>query len=183
MSNENIAYGRVASALHWLIGAALIGQIVYGLLLDQLAPRNTPGRAAVVNLHKSTGIVLGVLILARIAWRFWHRPPAWPASMSRWQRSAARLGHGLLYACMLIMPISGYVASNFSKYGVKFFGHSLAPWGPDSPPVYAAFNAVHVVTAWIFCALIGGHVLAALKHAWIDHDGIFRRIWPWAVIE
>jgi cytochrome b561 len=183
MPNENPGYGRVAIALHWLIGLALIGQIVFGLLLDQLAPRNTPARAMFVNLHKSTGIVLGVLILARIAWRLWHRPPAWPASMPGWQASAARLGHAALYVCMVVMPLSGYIASNFSKYGVKLFGHALAPWGPESPPVYAAFNTVHVVTAWIFCVLIVGHVLAAAKHAWIDHDSVFRRMWPFIIEE
>jgi cytochrome b561 len=158
---------------------ALIGQITFGLLLDSLAPRNTPARTLYVNLHKSTGVVLGLLILARIGWRLWRRPPAWPSSMPKWQRSAARLGHGALYVCMVVMPLSGYVASNFSKYGVKFFGHALAPWGPEMPSVYSAFNVLHVVTAFVFCGLILGHVVVALKHAWVDHDGVFRRIWPW----
>ena len=80
---------------------------------------------------------------------------------------------------MLLMPASGCVASNFSKHGVKFFGRPVAPRGPDLPGVYDALNGVHVVTAWLFAALIAGHVLAALQHAWIARDGILRRIWPW----
>jgi cytochrome b561 len=98
--------------------------------------------------------------------------------MAAWQRSAALWGHRALYACMLTMPLSGYVASNFSKHGLRFFGFALPPWGPDLPLVYALFNGLHVATAFIFCALIAGHVLAALKHALIDHDGVFARIWP-----
>jgi cytochrome b561 len=169
----------VAAALHWLIGVALLGQIAFGFLLDDIAPRGTPSRAAVINLHKSFGIVLGLAILLRLGWRFAHAPPAWPGSMPAWQRRAARLGHAALYACMVVMPLSGYVGSNFSKHGVKFFGRSLAPWGPDLPAVYDALGRVHVVTAWLFAALIAGHVLAALQHAFVARDGVFARIWPW----
>ena len=173
-------YGTVAIALHWLIGAALIAQIVFGFMLDDLAPRGTPARANIINLHKSFGIVLFGLIVARVLWRLRHRPPAWPLSMPAWQMSAARLGHGALYACMLVMPLAGYIASSFSKHGIKFFGIRLAPWGPDMQQVYDLFNGVHVGTAFIFTALIAGHVLVALKHALIDRDGVFSRIWPGA---
>ena len=170
-------YDRVAVGLHWLIGLALLGQITFGFLLDDLAPRGTVSRAAVINLHKSFGIVLGILILLRLAWRLVHRPPALPAFLPRWQRVAALWSHRALYACMIVMPSSGYIASNFSKYGVVFFGFPLKPWGPTSKAIYAVFNGVHVVTAWIFTALIVLHVLGALRHA-LARDGVFRRMWP-----
>jgi cytochrome b561 len=173
-------YDKVASALHWLIGIALLAQITFGLLLDEIAPRGTPSRGAVINLHKSVGIVLGIAIVLRLAWRWRHRPPAWPASMPAWQQRAARLGHAALYTCMAVLPVSGYIASNFSKRGVNFFGRALPPWGPDMPGVYSAFNLVHVVTGWALAVLVAGHVLVALKHALIDHDAVFARIWPWA---
>ena len=118
--------------------------------------------------------MLGLLIVARLAWRLRHDPPAWPASMAAWQRRAAEIGHRALYACMVVMPLSGYIASNFSKHGVRFFGIALKPWGPDLPPVYAVFNGLHIATAFVFCALIAGHVLAALKHALIDRDACSR---------
>jgi cytochrome b561 len=175
---RSLRYDRVAIALHWLIGLALIGQIVFGVLLDDLAPRGTPGRAAIINLHKSCGVVLGVLIALRLAWRLAHRPPAWPASMSVSQQRLALWGHRALYACMLVMPLSGYVASNFSKHGIRFFGTALRPWGPDLANVYGLFNGLHVVTAWLFCALIAGHVLVALKHRLVDRDGVMSRVSP-----
>jgi cytochrome b561 len=171
-------YDRVAIALHWLIGLALLGQIGFGFMLDDIAPRGTPARAATINLHKSFGIVLGLLIVLRLGWRLRHASPAWPAVMSANQQRLATLGHHTLYACMLLMPLSGYVASNFSKHGVKFFGTALKPWGPDLPQVYAFFNAVHVATAFVFAALIVGHVAIALKHALVDRDGVFSRILP-----
>lgn len=173
-------YDRVAAALHWLIGVSLLGQIAFGFLLDEIAPRGTPARGAVINLHKSVGIVLGLAIVLRVLWRLAHRPPGWGAALPAWQQRAARLGHVALYLCMVTMPLSGYVASNFSKHGVKFFGVTLPAWGPNLPDVYAALNLVHVVTAWVFSALIVGHVAMALRHALVDRDGILFRMWPWA---
>ncbi|CAM5794596.1 cytochrome b [Rhizobacter fulvus] len=178
--NDPTRYDRVASLLHWLIGIALLGQITFGFLLDDLAPRGTPARAATINLHKSVGLVLGALIVLRLLWRLRHRPPRWPASLPLWQQRAARLGHHAMYACMLTMPLSGYIASNFSKHGIKFFGLALKPWGPDIPAVYSAFNLLHVATGWLFTALIVGHVLIALKHGLVDRDGILARMWPWS---
>lgn len=171
-------YDRIVIALHWLIGLALLAQVSFGFLLDDIAPRGTPARTATINLHKSCGIVLGLLIVARLAWRLRHRAPAWPGVMSANQQRAATLGHRALYACMLLLPLSGYVASNFSKHGIKFFGTALKPWGPDLPQVYGFFNGLHVATGIVFTALIAGHVLIALKHALVDRDGVFSRILP-----
>jgi len=172
-------YDRIASLLHWLTGLALLAQIAFGFLLDEIAPRGTPARAGAINLHKSLGIALAVLIVLRVAWRLRHRPPTWPASMSAWQGRAARIGHSALYVCMIAMPVSGYIASNFSKHGVKLFGLALRPWGPDLPTVYTAFNLLHVSTAWIFTGLIAGHVLLAANHALIERNGFLARIAPW----
>jgi cytochrome b561 len=118
----------------------------------------------VVNLHKSFGLVLLALIAWRVVWRLTHRPPPWPADMPHWQQRAATWGHRALYACMLAMPLSGYIASNFSKHGVRFFGIALRPWGPDLPAVYGFFNGMHQVVAVVFAALIAGHVGMALWH-------------------
>jgi len=181
MATDNTPhYGRFASALHWLIGIALLVEIVFGFLLDDIAPRGTPARAAVINLHKSTGVLLGLLVVLRLAWRWRHAAPPWPEAMPAWQRSAARLLHAAMYACMLVLPLSGYVASNLSKNGLKVFGYWLRPWGPDLPAAYAALTLVHDVTAWLFAALVAGHIAVALKHALIDRDTIFARVWPWA---
>ena len=173
-------YDRVAAWLHWGIGALLLAEIAFGLLLDHIAPRGTPARAGVINLHKSFGIVLGVLIVLRVGWRLGHKPPAWPASMSTARRRAADAGHVALYACMLIAPLAGYLGSNFSKHGVRFFGAVLPPWGPDWPAAYALLVGIHDTTSYLLLALTVGHVAMAFKHALLDRDGIFDRIVPWS---
>ena len=171
-------YTRVAMLLHWLVALAVLGQIAFGWYL-QLIPRLTPDRTIYVNLHKSTGLVIGGLILLRLAWRLGHEPPPLPASMPAWERGAARVSHVLLYACMLVMPIAGYTASNFSKFGVKLFNAVLLPpWGTDDRAIYAFFNGLHVGTSYLFAGLIALHVLAALKHLVFPRHGIFRRMMP-----
>jgi len=171
-------YSRTAVVLHWVIALAVLAQIGFGWYL-QTVPRLTPDRAIFVNLHKSTGLVIGILILFRIAWRLTHKPPPLPATMPAWEQSAARVSHVLLYVCMLIMPLSGYTASNFSKFGVKLFNAVLLPpWGADNREIYAVFNALHITTSFIFVALIALHIAAALRHLMLARYGIFRRILP-----
>jgi len=173
-----LRYDRVASWLHWGIGILLLAEIAFGLLLDEIAPRGTPARAGVINLHKSIGIVIGILIVVRIAWRLGHAPPPWPATMSMRRQRAARLGHLLLYVCMVVAPLAGYLGSNFSKHGVRFFGLVLAPWGPDWPAAYAFLVGVHDASTYLLLALTIGHVAMALRHGVIERDGIFARIAP-----
>jgi len=180
MRDHDRHYDSVAIALHWVIGAALIAQIVFGFLLDDLAPRGTPARAQIINLHKSIGLLIGLAVLARLAWRLAHRPPPWPDSMAHWKRRAALAVHRSLYACMVVSPLAGYVASNFSKHGVRFFGMPLKPWGPDSPATYAFFNGLHDIAGYLLVTLLALHVGAALKHGLVDRDGVFSRMLPHA---
>jgi cytochrome b561 len=170
-------YTRTAIALHWLIALVLLGQIPFGWYLEEI-PRGTPARGWYVNLHKSIGVTLGVLIVFRLLWRWSHRMPPLPGWMPAWERIGVNVSHSALYACMLIMPLTGYIASNFSQWGVKYFNViQLPPWGVDDEQVYAFFNGAHVATSYLFVALIAIHILGALRHA-VLRDGIFQRIWP-----
>ena len=174
---DALPYTRTAIALHWLIALAVFAQIPFGWYLEEI-PRNTPPRGWYVNLHKSIGVTLGLAIVLRAAWRWFHPPPPTPAWIPRWERIGASATHAALYACMLIMPLSGYVASNFSKWGVKYFNAiDLPPWGVNDERVYAFFNGVHAATSYVFVALIVVHLAGAVRHA-SRRDGILQRMWP-----
>lgn len=177
-SRPRARYDRVTAWLHWGIGALLLAEIAFGLLLDEIAPRATPARARVINLHKSVGIVLGLLIVVRIAWRLTHAAPPWPATMPPRRQRAARLGHVALYACMVVAPLAGYLGSNFSRHGVRFFGTVLPPWGSDSPAAYSFLVGLHDASTYLLLGLVVGHVAMALKHALFERDGLFARIAP-----
>jgi cytochrome b561 len=171
-------YTKVAVALHWILALGILLQIGLGLFLNEV-PRGSPERSAWVNFHKSIGITLAALIVVRLAWRITHRPPPLPGTMRAWERIAARANHALLYVCMVGMPLTGYIASNFSKFGIKVFGLAmLPPWGTDDKRIYAVFNSAHKIFALVFVGLIVLHVAAALKHALFERDGLMRRMWP-----
>jgi cytochrome b561 len=141
-------------------------------------PKDPSGvRAWWFNLHKSIGITLAALVVLRVLWRLGHPGPSLPGTLPQMQRIAATGTHWALYACMLVMPLSGYLGSSFSKYPIKYFSNALPHWGWDWPAAKAFLSNVHLAAAWLLAALIAVHVVAALRHA-LRRDGLFSRMWP-----
>jgi cytochrome b561 len=171
-------YHPVSIALHWLIVLLVLAQLALGWWMIDI-PKSPPGpRAWWFNLHKSIGLTIGVLMLARLGWRLTHAAPPLPHSMPRWQRNAAHTSHFLLYACLILQPLWGYLGSTFTKYPIKYFGVTLPHWGWDSPALKDLFSALHLGTAWLLMAVLAVHIGAALKHLLVDRDGVFQRMWP-----
>ncbi len=178
MQTRESRYSTVAIVLHWVIALCLLGQYMLGWYLEGV-PKGVPDRSYFVNIHKSTGLLIGLLILARILWRLTHKPPALPGYMPTWQQRSASCLHGLLYILMLALPLSGYIASNFSKWGVKFFNTwTMPPWGVEDQDIYAFFNQAHGLISWALLAFVVLHVLAALSHLASGHRDILRRMLP-----
>jgi len=175
---EPAHYDRVAMTLHWLVAFGVLGQIALGWWMLDIPKLPVGVRGYWFNLHKSIGLTIGALIVLRIAWRLTHPPPALPRTMPRWQVKAAHASHWLLYGCMLAMPVAGYLGSVFSGYPIRYFGQSLPGWGWKDEELKVLFSTVHLVTSLIFVSLITLHVLAALKHLFIDRDGAFHRMFP-----
>ena len=170
-------YDRVAMVLHWTIAVLALFQIALGWWMLDL-PKSPPGlRAGWFNVHKSIGMSIGLLMLARLGWRLSHVAPALPASLPRWQARAARLSHGLLYAALIAQPLVGYLGSSFTRYPIKYFGITLPHWGWDAPALKQVCSNVHFALACLISALVVLHVAAALKH-FLARDGVFQRMWP-----
>lgn len=170
-------YTGVAIALHWLVAALVAGQFAWGWLMIDI-PKQPPGpRAEAFNLHKSFGLLILALMVARLAWRLGHPPPALPA-MAHWQKNLAQATHAGLYVALFAMPFSGYLGSAVSGYPVKFFGIVLPAWASPNPALKEFLSAVHYAVAWLFVALLATHVAGALRHALIDRDGLLHRMLP-----
>lgn len=170
-------YRPIAIWLHWLVGLALLGQIALGLYMHDL-PRETPERAWYFNLHKSIGLTLALFILLRIFYRLRHSAPVLPSTMREWEQLAARWSHHLLYVCMVLLPVTGYIGSSFSKFGIKFWGIALPNWAWEEKDIREALFGIHEAVATVFMVLIAIHVIAALKHLIVDKDGVFQRMTP-----
>jgi cytochrome b561 len=171
-------YTNVAIVLHWLIALgvfALVGVAWYMVGI----PKGAPERAFWFNLHKSIGTTVGVLVLIRIWWRLNHKPPVLPASMPAWEVTAAKISHALLYACLIVMPLTGFIASQFTKYGVKYFGlFSIGPFFEENKPLRDSIQQIHEITSYVIVTLVVIHIAAALKHLLVDKDGVFQRMHP-----
>jgi cytochrome b561 len=170
-------YGAVAVALHWLFAALVLLMVGMGWYMVEI-PRGTPERGFWFNLHKSFGVLAAMLVALRLVWRLRHRPPPWPTHMPQWQRAVVGTSHALLYAVLVMMPLSGFIASNFNRFGVKFFGLPLPRLAGESPALHAVFNTIHVYTSYLLVALVALHLIAALKHLLYDRDEVFWRMWP-----
>ncbi len=173
-------YSTGAILLHWAVAAAMLFQISLGWRLEE----RTPERFALFQLHKSVGITILLLTLARIGWRLTHRPP--PSLVHGWEQQLARAVHVLFYALLLAIPLSGWLIVSTSRIDVPTLLFGIVPW-PHLPVdaaaragLHDAGESAHKLLAWLAVAAIGLHVAGALKHQLLDRDGTFARMAPGA---
>jgi cytochrome b561 len=175
LRNTPEAYGSVAKALHWSIALLIFGNL--GLYMGNLEP--SPATIKTYNLHKSIGLTILLLVLLRIAWRLGHPAPGLPAELPSWERRAARASHLLLYAMILIQPISGLVMALASEFPTTIFGwfNLPSPIG-HTPWLKDAMLTLHSWSVWLLLLLVVVHVAAALRHHFLLRNDILRRMLP-----
>tara|TARA_B100001287_G_C22455827_1_gene422681 strand:+ start:104 stop:658 length:555 start_codon:yes stop_codon:yes gene_type:complete len=169
-------YHKSIIILHWLIAIVVLTLIALGLNMVDIE-RGTPQRAFYYNLHKSFGVTLLLLMIARIYFRIKFKSPPLPSSVSLLQQTFAKASHFILYISLVLMPLSGLIASQFTKYGVKYFGlFKIPPLFSENKFYYDLFQNLHKAFAIIIMIMICIHILAAFKHIFVDKDDIFQRI-------
>jgi cytochrome b561 len=170
-------YTVPAIALHWLMAILLIILFAVGLYMHELPL--SPWKLKIYSWHKWAGVTAFLLVLARLAWRFAHHPPALPATMSSSMRLAAHAGHAVLYLLMIAIPLSGWLMSSAKGFQTVYFG--VLPL-PDllakNKELGDLLREVHEALNWILLVVVVGHVGAALKHHLIDKDDVLTRMLP-----
>ena len=178
MAGGTQRYTTTAIVLHWVIAILAFTLIGLGLYMTDI-PRGTPERTFFYNLHKSIGLTTAILVIIRLWWRAKNPPPLLPSSVPGWQVQASRISHALLYLCLIVMPLSGFSASQFTKYGVTYFGlFKIPPLGYENKAIYDFLQGIHGVTAVVHIPRIVIHVAAAMKHWRVDKDGVLQRMLP-----
>jgi cytochrome b561 len=175
--NTSNTYGAVAKFLHWSIVILIIAQYVIAEAADELP--DGLDKFAMITRHKSLGMLVLALALARIGWKLANRGLPRPVSMPRVQRIAAAAGHGLLYLLLLAQPITGWMMSSAANYPVTFFGLFQFPAlvGADHA-LHEALEEVHEALFGAIVVIAVGHALAAiLHHVWMKDDTL-RRMLP-----
>jgi cytochrome b561 len=169
-------YTGTAIALHWLLALLLVGTFSLGVYMQDLP--FSPSRLKYYNWHKWAGVTILALSFLRLAWRLTHRPPA-DAAMPAWQARVAHATHYLLYALFFAVPLIGWAYSSASGFPVVWFGvWQLPDFVPVSAPLAEAIKPWHERTAMLMAALVLLHLAGALKHHFIDRDGLIDRMRP-----
>ncbi len=170
-------YTTVAKSLHWLMAALLLGLLGLGFYMADLPL--SPDKLQLYAWHKWVGVTVFALLWLRLAWRITHRPPPYPASMSRVLQRVAHIGHWALYGLMLAIPLTGWLMSSAKGFQTVWWGLWPIPdlLGKDKALGHS-LQELHEALNWLLLVLIGGHAAAALKHHWIDRDDILQRMLP-----
>jgi cytochrome b561 len=177
----NRRYSPVAMALHWLLALGILGLFAVGLYMADLP--FSPWRLKLYNWHKWAGVTILALSALRLLWRFTHRPPALPEkvlrSMPSWQTRAYHATHHLLYVLFFAVPLIGWAYSSAAGFPIVWFGQLQLPdLLSKNKEIADLIKPVHGYAAWALVALASLHMAAALKHHFIDRDGLLNRMLP-----
>ena len=179
-------YTTVAIVIHWLIAAAIIFQIILGWRMGD-EPKG-PATYAIFQLHKSIGITILLLSLARLAWRLFNKPPPHPVDQPRWETIASQVVHVAFYVIMIGLPVTGWIIVSTSKLLIPTVLYGAIPW-PHLPflPELAAGpkhlwnqagmlgHGLLVKTTYLLLAL---HLGAVAKHQILDRDEVLNHMAP-----
>ncbi|HLZ74084.1 cytochrome b [Phenylobacterium sp.] len=169
-------FDHVSIALHWVTAGLVAGQLTTAWLVGQ----GGPGAMVALTAHRSLGLLIWWVVLARLMWRrhFADLPP-FPASMSHRQQQIAKLNELGLYAVLLFQPLTGLADTLFRGRPFALFGWRAPAMLSPVRAVAHGFHAAHEVGAAALLALLGLHIGAALFHEFGLRDGVFRRMLPW----
>lgn len=179
MNSSPARYHGLSRVLHWLLALGLMGTFALGLYMADLP--FSMQRLKLYNWHKWAGVVVLTLSLLRLLTRLIRRPPALPLviemAMPSWQRTAHHATHLGLYGLFFAVPLVGWAYSSASGFPLVPFGlFQLPDWVPVNESLAEWLQPVHKYLAFAMAALVLLHVAGALKHHFIDRDGLLQRM-------
>ncbi|WP_176054700.1 cytochrome b [Paraburkholderia caribensis] len=163
-------------ALHWIMAICILSMLFIGV---GMVSTIRPDYLTLVAIHKPLGVAILVLALIRLVVRLTVGAPSLPAEMPIPMKLAAHLSHLAFYALMIALPLIGWGMLSAARYPVVVAGMQL-PWIlPHSDELHTLLWDAHRFLALCFFALILVHLAAALFHALVRRDGVFRAMAPW----
>src|SRR5580700_10378664 len=168
-------YTPTAVSLHWIMAALILFSGILGLLLDDWPKAS---KLFWINIHAQVGLLVLVLLLARMWWRRTHTPPELPPEVSEISRRVSHPAHLLIYVLMLVTPMVGIVAFVWHAR-VLDFGLFTIDFGVKvNSPVYHQAEDIHLWLTYGLLALVAGHAVAALWHHFVSRDTVLLRMLP-----
>lgn len=168
-------YDGVSIALHWMTAALVISLFALGELWGYFS---RPVRQDLVVLHMSLGILLGLAVAFRIAWRLMPGHQVTPSATGPADK-LARVGHWLLYALLAIQSLYGWFVRWSEGEAMSFFGLLIpSPLTPVARETHHMLQEVHGWIGWAIVIVALGHGAAALYHHFVLRDSVLTRMLP-----
>ncbi len=166
----------VQRCLHWLMAAMVLAMLFIGIgMVSTLHPKFL----TLIAIHRPLGIAILVLAVLRLGVRLRRGAPPLPADLPWWMAAGAKASHVVLYVLLIAMPLVGWSMLSAGGYPIVLYGPiRLPPIAPHDAALYAFLRTAHTYLAYLFLATILMHVAAALFHALIRRDGVFRSMAP-----
>lgn len=175
LKNTKQSYGVIAMIIHWLFALGVFGLFGLGLYMVELTYYDTWYKGS-LDLHKSLGVVMLVLLVLRVVWRVLNISPEAIAA-PKWQQLGASFAHFLLYLLPLALMFSGYLISTADGRAIEVFELVAIPALPaliDNQE--DAAGLIHEILAWLTIGIALIHAIAALKHHVMDKDQTLNRM-------
>lgn len=172
MNDSQERYGGISRLFHW--GMALLILWQGAKFFDRINDGEHWIGETLASWHSRIGSILLVLIILRIIWAVSqrrNRPIQDPATAG-----LVKLGHFLLYAAMLLMPVSGIMYLVGRGFGWRPFGLELIARGPEIPWMANLGGTVHSPLAWLLLIMVVAHIGIALVHQFVKKDGVLKRM-------
>jgi cytochrome b561/polyisoprenoid-binding protein YceI len=172
-------YSRTAMILHWVIAFAIAFQLALGWRFDSMA--KGPGLFTAYQLHKSVGITILVLSLARLGVRLMRPRPA-AAADAGWAQLLSKIVHGALYGVMVLAPLTGWIIVSTAKIKIPTLLFGILPW-PHLPVPKSWLDpaeGLHALLGFVGAGLIALHVVGALRHQFLKGEPMLARMIPFA---
>lgn len=168
-------YSATARLFHWVVAALILIMLPIGIVMANV--NVGPGQDVLYHLHRSIGVILLPLMLARLVYRLKHPPPPLPATVPATQRLAAGVTHWALYAIVLLQAMVGWIATSAYRAPIwVFWMLELPPIWPVDRPFSEMMFGVHRGMGFALAVLLALHVGAALFHHFVLKDVVLRRM-------
>ena len=191
LKNSQYSYGSVAKWLHWSIAFLFLMSYCSVYYRHWFTEEKTPENWIALQLHLSVGITVAVLVLLRIVWRIMNCLPD-PEPGPRWAHKAAHYGHYLLYAAMIVMPLTGYIGTGvnteyFLLFDIPKFESTALYNTVVTEGLGVGFEAFEkpvdflhkeIMGEYVLLFLIFGHIAAAMYHHLILKDRTVKKMIP-----
>jgi cytochrome b561 len=176
-SGETERYTSLAQVTHWAAAVLMLAAVVLAWVFMAM-PADQAGRFVYITLHKSIGQTIFFLTLFRLIWRRFHPAPPMGGRIAAWEALIARANHRLLYAIMILMPLTGYILATAAARPSPYFWLFYWPQPAVSRVVAHAALRAHLVGQYLVYAMAGLHVAAVVWHVVVRQDGTLERMLP-----